>query len=78
MLPVVSEELFYFIAHNFNTENDESHKLYSDMYKQQPVLELMTKLVIDSDMSHDTKDGFCKGMLQVWHLLNQQDILDNL
>lgn len=80
MLSEVSQEIMRCYVESLRSqENMNSRELYKDMVNQQPVFKLLLQSVINSDeISHDFKDGYAKGLLQAWHLLNQQAIIDDL
>ena len=71
-LPVISEELFISASESINT--DDTSALYEEMFKQQPYFRYLFLAL--SNTSLDFKEGYSKAMLQVWHLLNEQSILD--
>ena len=53
--------------------------MYQEMYEQQPVLKFLINIAINRSGWEESKtDGYCKGVLQAWHLLNQQSIIEEI
>lgn len=75
-LPIVSMDTLVSCVHSLKSaDGRDSVELYIEMFKQQPVLRtLVMKVLYDPEIgwSYDQKDGYCKGMLQAWQLLNTQ------
>ncbi len=80
MLKTITEEVALSVSQSFfQSDAQNSEELYEEMYRQQPILKLMSDMIIDNEeLSMDFKIGYCKSMLQTWHLLNQQYIIDEL
>lgn len=54
-------------------------EVYREMFEQQPVFKILVDVCVSkSGWSEDKLDGYCKGLLQAWHLLNQQSIIEDL
>lgn len=79
MLPKVNHELISTYLASLNKDGQTSMEMYVQMYEDQPVFKSLIKAAInETSWSYDKIDGYCKGMLQAWHLLNQQCIVEEL
>lgn len=79
MLPKVDQELISSFLASMGKDGHTSTELYQQMYADQPVFKnLITAALNEESWSYDKIDGYCKGMLQAWHLLNQQSIIEDL
>ena len=62
-----------------NQESISNEEKYKEMYEQQPVFKMLIQAAIqESSWSYERKDGFCRGVLQAWMLINQQDFINSL
>jgi hypothetical protein len=75
-LPIVSMDTLSSCLNSIKSvDGQNSVELYAEMFKQQPVFKLLAERVLfDQNIgwSYETKDGYCRGMLQAWQLLNTQ------
>ena len=78
MLPKVSPELISSFLASTGNLREKSIEMYEEMFEQQPVFKLLFDSALTQGWSQDKLDGYCKGMLQAWHLLNQQSISEFL
>lgn len=79
MLPTVNHELISTFLASLNKDGQTSLEMYVEMYEDQPVFKNLIEAAINEPTwSVDKIDGYCKGMLQAWHLLNQQSIIQEL
>lgn len=80
MLPRIKKKTFKQIVKNFTTsaDNQSTEELYVEMFHQQPMLHLLTDTVVHGEYTQEFKEGYCRGLLQSWHLLNQQSIINDL
>jgi hypothetical protein len=54
-------------------------ELYTNMYNQQPMFKHLINIAIfKTDWSEERIEGYCRGMLQAWHLLNEQYVIQEL
>jgi hypothetical protein len=68
-----------FVLSHRSCEGVQPNDLYREMFVTQPTLKLIVQSAINNyDWSMEQKDGYCKGVLQCWHLLNQQSIVEEL
>jgi hypothetical protein len=80
MIPTVKKETLIGLASQLKTQDALSNsERYAEMYEQQPVFKMLIRAAIEEkEWSYDKKDGFCRGVLQAWMLINQQDFIDSL
>lgn len=81
MLPKVNIDIISSFIEARRNKSDiiDSVQMYEEMYEQQPVFEQLILCAIQrSGWNKDKIDGYCKGMLHAWHLLNQQSIIEEL
>ncbi len=78
MLPKVNPELISSFLASTGNFREKSIEMYEEMFEQQPVFKLLFDSALTQGWSQDKLDGYCKGMLQAWHLLNQQSIVEDL
>lgn len=80
MLNEVSQELMRtYVEQMKGSDAIKPLDLMKEMFKEQPAFKTILKVVTASDeCSEEFKDGYCKGMLQAWYLLNQQAIINDL
>jgi len=77
MLPVVKMETLSG-ALDIYKMSPRSNKLYAEMFEQQPVFKNLVKSLHDSGWSDDMMNGYCRGLLQAWHLLNMQAFVEDM
>lgn len=80
MLPKIKESLLQsFLAGIENGETLNNESLMREMFESQPVLkDLVISVIEDDSLSIDKKDGYCKGIVQAWYLLNTQYIINEV
>lgn len=81
MLPEVNIDIIssFIEAKKISSDSIDSIQMYQEMYEQQPVFkQLITCAIEKSGWNRDKIDGYCKGMFQAWHLLNQQSIIEEI
>ena len=80
----ISEELDNSIVDTWIHSEDVmgSEALLEEMFDQQPVLAFRVHVILamldDGEVEEEWADGMIKGILQTWHLFNQQAILNEL
>lgn len=79
-LPIVSiDTLISCLTSLKSADGKDAVELYKDMFEQQPVFKILAERVMSDktlDWSYEKKDGYYKGMLQIWQLLNSQSEID--
>ena len=80
MLKQLSEEVALHVCKSYFSSKDSltTEELFKEMFDQQPIFEYMVKSVLEDDSKNDEfKEGYCMGIFQCWHMLNQQYMIEN-
>lgn len=80
MLTVLKKEVMFELVEQVMSKQDNqtTEELYAEMFNQQPAIKEMVLTALSLNKSDEWKDGYCKGVFQIWYLLNQQSIIDDL
>lgn len=78
MLSQITVDTYKSVINSYNEQDSFTPKeLYKQMFKEQPVLKKIVECACEN-LDNDQAEGYVRGVLQAWHLLNQQELIDNL